>query len=79
MKRLNRSCVVGRLGIKIIVDEGPVRIEMTGDPANPTRVVRSHRPRLLMLPIVNRQDGYGFTSGSVSRLAAREGSKGPPA
>src|SRR6266852_2281956 len=37
----------------IVVDEGPVKIEMTGDPVNPTRVVKSRRPNLLFFPILD--------------------------
>jgi hypothetical protein len=48
----------------IIVDEGPVRIETTGDPDQPTRVVRSNRAHLLFLPVLNFEDGYGFTYGA---------------
>jgi outer membrane protein assembly factor BamA len=51
----------------IIVDEGPVHIERTGDPANPTRVVRSHALGLMVMPVLTREDGYGFTYGA--RLA----------
>jgi outer membrane protein assembly factor BamA len=51
----------------IIVDEGPVHIERTGDPANPTRVVRSHPLGLMVMPVLTREDGYGFTYGA--RLA----------
>lgn len=51
----------------IIVDEGPVHIERTGDPSNPTRVVRSHRLGLMVMPVLTREDGYGFTYGA--RLA----------
>ena len=47
----------------IVVDEGPVKIEMTGDPANPTRVVKSRRPNLLFLPILDAEDGYGLSYG----------------
>src|SRR5205807_1593011 len=45
----------------IIVDEGPVHIELTGDPAQPTRVVRSRGPNFLYLPIISSEDGYGLT------------------
>lgn len=48
----------------IIVDEGPVRIERTGDPEQPTRIVRSRRMNLLFLPILNAEDGYGLTYGA---------------
>jgi hypothetical protein len=47
----------------IIVDEGPVRIETTGNPDRPTRVVRSRRA-FLFLPIINFEDGYGLTYGA---------------
>jgi len=47
----------------IIVDEGPVRIELTGDPNHPTRVVKSRPLNLLFLPILYAEDGYGVTYG----------------
>jgi len=47
----------------IVVDEGAVHVESTGDPANPTRVVRARRLGLMFLPILYREDGYGFTYG----------------
>ena len=53
----------------IIVDEGPVHIERTGDEVNPTRVVRSHPLGLMVMPVLTREDGYGFTYGA--RLARR--------
>jgi outer membrane protein assembly factor BamA len=53
----------------IIVDEGPVHIERTGDEVNPTRVVRSHPLGLMIMPVLSREDGYGFTYGA--RLARR--------
>ena len=51
----------------IIVDEGPVDVKLTGDPDHPTRVVKNHSPNLLFLPVLNYEDGYGFTYGA--RLA----------
>jgi hypothetical protein len=48
----------------VIVDEGPVRIETTGDPDKPTRIVRSGRAHLMFLPVLNFEDGYGFTYGA---------------
>jgi len=47
----------------VIVDERPVRIEMTGDPNQPTRVVRSHPWKLMFLPLLSHEDGYGMTYG----------------
>jgi outer membrane protein assembly factor BamA len=51
----------------IVVDEGPVRIESTGDANRPTRVVRNRRPRVMFLPVLSGEDGYGLTYGA--RLA----------
>jgi hypothetical protein len=48
----------------IVVDDGPVRIERTGDPDQPTRVVRSHGTPLMFLPVLSFEDGYGFTYGA---------------
>ncbi len=59
----------------IIVDEGPVRIEMTGDAARPTRVVRNHRPNLLFLPVLSYEDGYGATYGARFALPDPVGPK----
>jgi hypothetical protein len=53
-----------QITLVIIVDEGPVKIVMTGDPNSPTRVVRKRLPNILVLPILNREDGYGFTYGA---------------
>jgi outer membrane protein assembly factor BamA len=47
----------------VIVDEGPVKVEMTGDPDRPTRVVRGRRLNLMLLPVLGFEDGYGFTYG----------------
>jgi hypothetical protein len=47
----------------VIVDEGPVRIVMTGDPNQPTRVVRSRWPKMLFLPVLSTTEGYGLTYG----------------
>jgi outer membrane protein assembly factor BamA len=53
-----------QIALVIIVDEGPVKIVMTGDPDSPTRVVRKRLPNMLVLPILSREDGYGFTYGA---------------
>ena len=47
----------------IVVDEGPVKVELTGDPDHPTRVVRKRMPNLLFFPILGYEDGHGFTYG----------------
>ena len=51
-----------RIVLVIVVDEGHVDIQRTGDASNPTRVVRTHRP-FLFLPILSAEDGYGLTYG----------------
>jgi outer membrane protein assembly factor BamA len=47
----------------IVVDEGAVRIEATGDRAHPTRVVKNRRPTIMFLPVLDGEDGYGLTYG----------------
>src|SRR5690349_15239974 len=39
--------------IVIVVDEGPVRIERTGDPDQPVRVVRARGPHVMILPVID--------------------------
>jgi outer membrane protein assembly factor BamA len=53
-----------QITLVIIVDEGPVKIVMTGDPDRPTRVVRKRLPNILPYPILAREDGYGLTYGA---------------
>jgi outer membrane protein assembly factor BamA len=52
-----------QITLVIVVDEGPVKIERTGDPDAPTRVVASGGLKLLFLPVLGYEDGYGFTYG----------------
>ena len=58
-----------QITLVIVVDEGPVKIVMTGDPDRPTKVVRKRLPTLMPYPILSREDGYGFTSGARLTLA----------
>jgi outer membrane protein assembly factor BamA len=53
-----------QITLVIVVDEGPVKIVMTGDPDHPTRVVRKRMPNVLILPVLRRDDEYGFTYGA---------------
>ena len=53
--------------VVIIVDEGPVHVEETGNPAAPARTVKSGRFNLMFVPIFGVEDGYGVTYGA--RLA----------
>jgi len=58
-----------QITLVIVVDEGPVKIVMTGDPDRPTKVVRKRLPTLMPYPILSREDGYGFTYGARLTLA----------
>jgi len=64
LKRYASIADPSQIMLVIVVDEGPVKIVMTGDPEHPTRVVRKRWPDLLVLPILRREDGYGFTAGA---------------
>jgi hypothetical protein len=63
LKRFASIADQSQVMLVIIVDEGPVKIVMTGDPDRPTRVVRTRVPNLLVLPILDWEDGFGFTCG----------------
>src|SRR5258708_14720190 len=63
-KRFASIADPSQITLVIIVDEGPVKIVMTGDPDHPTRVVRKKWPHVLVLPILGREDGHGFTAGA---------------
>ena len=63
LKRFASIADPNQIAIVIIVDEGPVHIEMTGDPRRPVRVVRSGGANLLFSPILEGEDGYGATYG----------------
>src|SRR5439155_8912134 len=63
LKRYASIADPSQIMLVIIVDEGPVKIVMTGDPDNPTRIERKRWPNLLVLPILRREDGYGITAG----------------
>jgi outer membrane protein assembly factor BamA len=63
LKRFASIADPSQILLVVIVDEGPVRIEMTGDPDRPTRVVRSRPLKLMFLPMLSHEDGYGLTYG----------------
>jgi outer membrane protein assembly factor BamA len=64
LKRFASIADPSQIMLVIIVDEGPVKIVMTGDPDHPTRVEHKRLPNLLILPILDYEDGYGFTYGA---------------
>jgi outer membrane protein assembly factor BamA len=63
LKRFASIADPSQIVLVIIVDEGPVRIETTGDPNRPARVVRKRGLQLLFLPVLAYEDGYGATYG----------------
>jgi len=68
LKRFASIADPSQIVLVVIVDEGAVKVEITGDPDRPTtRVVRERRLNLMVLPILMWEDGYGFTYGA--RLA----------
>ena len=64
LKRYASIADPSQILVVVIVDEGAVHIEMTGDPAHPTRVVRDRNLKLLFLPLLSHEDGYGFAYGA---------------
>ena len=64
LKRYASIADPSQILIVIIVDEGAVHVEMTGDPAHPTRVVRDRNLKLLFLPVLSHEDGYGLAYGA---------------
>ncbi len=64
LKRFASIADPSQIVLVIIVDEGPVRIDLPGGPGAPTRVVKRRGWRNLMyLPILSGEDGYGLTYG----------------
>ncbi len=76
LKRFASIADPAQILIVIVVDEGPVRLERTGDPGAPVRVVRSHFARWMVLPLVDVEDGYGVTYGAQFTLPDVAGSLG---
>ena len=53
-----------RIVLVVILDEGPVKIESSADPGKPARVLRKRGFRLMFLPVLKFEDGYGFSYGA---------------
>ena len=57
-----------RITVVIVVDEGPVRVDVPEDPDLPIRIVkRRGLTNVMVMPILDAEDGYGVTFGA--RLA----------
>jgi outer membrane protein assembly factor BamA len=65
MKRLGSIDDPSRVVIVIVVNEGPVRIDVPRSPDAPARVVRrGGSGNLMFMPILDAEDGYGVTYGA---------------
>jgi outer membrane protein assembly factor BamA len=63
LKRFASIADPSQIALVIIVDEGPVTIERSGGADGSARLVRSRSLRLLFLPILRFEEGYGFSYG----------------
>ena len=63
LKRFASIADPTQIVIVVILDEGPVRIDTSGGPGTPARVVRRGGLRLMYLPVLSFEDGYGFSYG----------------
>ena len=63
LKRFASIADPTQIVIVVILDEGPVEIEWGAGPGNPAQVVRRRGLGLMYLPVLNFEDGYGFTYG----------------
>jgi len=65
LKRYASIADPSQIVLVVIVDEGPVRLKPTNDPANPMRAVKKRLPALLFSPILGSESGYGLTYGAL--------------
>ncbi len=75
LKRFASISDPSRILLVIIVDEGPVHIEMTGNPSHPTRLVRNRGPNVMFMPVLGAEDGYGVTYGGRVALLNPAGAR----
>ena len=65
-----------KISLVIIVNEGPVRIELPQIPAARLRIVsRAWYRNLMYMPILDGEDGYGFTYGVRIAYPGRSASR----
>jgi hypothetical protein len=65
LKRFASLTDASQIVIVIIVDEGPVKIELPALPGGVTTMVkRRGLGNIMYLPILDSEDGYGFTYGA---------------
>jgi outer membrane protein assembly factor BamA len=64
VKRYASIADPSKILLVVIVDEGRVKIEGLEDPGSPVRVVPKGGLGLMFLPLLDFEDGYGFTYGA---------------
>lgn len=66
-----------RIAVVIVVNEGPVRIEVPDDPDLPLRIVRRRGiTTVMVMPILDAEDGYGLTYGARVSYVGVTGQRG---
>ena len=63
LKRFASIADPSKIVLVIVVDEGDVKIEWDPDSGAPPRTVRRRGLPLMFLPVLNVEDGYGWTYG----------------
>ena len=63
LKRFASIADASKIVLVIVVDEGDVKIEWDPDSGAPPRTVRRRGLPLMFLPVLNVEDGYGWTYG----------------
>jgi len=64
LKRFASIADPSQIVLVVVVDEGAVKIEAFEDADQPTRIVPRGGLGLMFLPLINFEDGYGFTYGA---------------
>ena len=63
LKRYASIADPSQILLVVIVNEGPVKLQMFENPADGSQVVRRHGLGLLWIPLLDFEDGYGFSYG----------------
>ncbi len=62
-KRYASIADANQILLVVIVNEGQVKLQEFDDPAEPSQVVRRHGLGVLWIPLLDFEDGYGFSYG----------------
>lgn len=77
LKRFASIADPSQVLIVIVVDEGPVRVELPAVPGDPVRVVRRRAlTNVMFMPIIEGEDGYGLTYGARVAYVGVTGKRG---